>query len=137
MIPRLNDLFENENEVYLLPARCDSTSRPCQCEKFSRSRIQSDMDRMKRKCYGVPSSISRFNPSRLLPLRTFKEHAGADLWSRGSRSREGPRVSEGPRPENCYRLFVESDGLKEHFQMWKEFLRELKTIYVQQFLKSK
>ena len=28
----------------------------------------------KRKCYGVPTSISRFNPSRLLPLGSFKEH---------------------------------------------------------------
>ena len=26
----------------------------------------------KRKCYGVAASISRFNPSRLLPLGNFK-----------------------------------------------------------------
>ena len=25
-------------------------------------------------CYGVPAAISRFNPSRLLPLGNFKEH---------------------------------------------------------------
>ena len=36
--------------------------------------IQSEMDRTKRKCYGVPASISRFNSSRLLLLRNFKEH---------------------------------------------------------------
>ena len=33
------------------------------------------MDRRKRNCYGVPTSISRFNPSRLLPLVNFKEHS--------------------------------------------------------------
>ena len=32
------------------------------------------VDRTKRKCYGVPASISRFNPSRLLPLGNFKVH---------------------------------------------------------------
>ena len=38
------------------------------------SHIQSEMDRTKRKCYRFPTSISQFNPSRLLPLGNFKEH---------------------------------------------------------------
>ena len=50
-----------------------STSLSCQCEKFSWSHIKSEMDRTKRKCYGVPASISRFNHSRLLPSGNFKE----------------------------------------------------------------
>ena len=35
------------------------------------------MDRMERKFYGVPVSISRFNPCRLLPLGNFKEYVYA------------------------------------------------------------
>ena len=31
-------------------------------------------NKVKRMCYGVPASISRFNLSRLLPLGNFKEH---------------------------------------------------------------
>ena len=38
----------------------------------ARSHIQSEMDRTKRKCYGVPTSISWFNASWLLPLGNFK-----------------------------------------------------------------
>ena len=57
-----------------LPSRRDSNSLSCQSEKFSRSHFQSEMVRTKRKCYGVPASISRFNSPRLLPLGKFKEH---------------------------------------------------------------
>ena len=38
------------------------------------SHIQSEMDRTKRKYYGVPASISRFNPSTPPLLGNFKEH---------------------------------------------------------------
>ncbi|KAJ4444689.1 hypothetical protein ANN_06486 [Periplaneta americana] len=34
-----------------------------------------EMDRTKRKCCGVPASISEFNPSRLLPMGSSKRHS--------------------------------------------------------------
>ena len=60
-------------ETVTIQTRWGSTLLSCHCEKFSRSHIQSEMERIKRKCYGVSALISRFNPSRLLPLGNFKE----------------------------------------------------------------
>ena len=76
--PLLNDLFGKIN-MRFTSIRRGPTSLSCQCEKFSLlidfpfnvydiGHIQSEMDRTKRKCYWVPTSISRFNPSRFLPL---------------------------------------------------------------------
>ena len=64
-IPRLNDLFENENEVYFQQDRV-----PLHFHVNVRNfldQIQLEIDRTKRKWYGVPAS-------RLLPLGNFKEH---------------------------------------------------------------
>ena len=44
-----------------------------QNEKFYRSQNQSQIDKTKKGRYGVPTSISRFNPSRLIPLENLKE----------------------------------------------------------------
>ena len=52
--------------------KTDYTSLSCQFEEFSRSHIQSELDRM--NCYRVPASISRLNPSSLLPLGNLREH---------------------------------------------------------------
>ncbi|KAJ4451389.1 hypothetical protein ANN_02851 [Periplaneta americana] len=77
--------------------RWGSSSLSCQCEEFSRSHTQSEKDRMKRKCCGVPASISGLippdfyvwgalkdtvyatKPQRLEELRVQIEHACNDI----------------------------------------------------------
>ena len=68
MIPCLNDLLENENEVYF---QQDWTP------PHFLANVSNFLDRTFRDVQEVlrsSASISRFNPSRLLPSGNFKEH---------------------------------------------------------------
>ena len=75
MIPRLNDLFVNENEVYFQQDGALPHFHVNVRNFLNRTFNQRWIGR-KKKCYVVPASISRFNPSRFLEeLRHQIEHA--------------------------------------------------------------
>ena len=71
MILHLNDLFENENEVYFQQDGAPPHFRVNVRNFLDRTFNQNGLD--EEEVLRSPATISRFNPSRLLPLGNFKE----------------------------------------------------------------